>query len=83
MQISENLWFDNLCAEYLGDGLKFVFSPDIILGLKYKLSNLTYLRTQGINLPEPPKYTATVACDVTSKLDRPLQCTAGRGAETG
>ena len=27
----ENLQFDNLCADYIGDGLKFVFSPDVII----------------------------------------------------
>ena len=26
----ENLWFDDLCAEYIGAGFKFVFSPDVI-----------------------------------------------------
>ena len=30
LHILEHLCFDDLCAELLGDGLKFVFSPDII-----------------------------------------------------
>ena len=41
--ILECLWFDDLCEEWLGDRLKFVFSPDIILcswpGSKYRLTN--------------------------------------------
>ena len=42
LQILANVWFDDFCAEKLGNRLKFVFSPDIILcdwlGSKYKLT---------------------------------------------
>ena len=27
----DNLWFDDLRAEYIGDRLNIVFSPDVIL----------------------------------------------------
>ena len=39
----ENLWFDDLQAEYTGDRLNIVFSRDVILcgwlGSKYQLTN--------------------------------------------
>ena len=29
--ILRSVWFDDLCAQWLGDGSKFVFCPDVIL----------------------------------------------------
>ena len=55
-----DLWYDDLWNEYLGDWVKFVFSPDVLLcdwvGSKHQLTNeLSCFRMSVIHHPHSPR----------------------------